>query len=345
MSIELIFPPKKASIGKSSTQADFQLCYNEMKEFIKCSLASIGRFLPKYIGKVPYNFFFRRLVAYAHQLSIEVWPRNSFINSAFHPLKSDLDLTIWFNDEIDKNKLSTFLKYHSRQKRLFPLLGETAVHSPLSKSFISNANFFEISRDPLLTEKLSMSERKPNRDEAVVFLAKMLEADIHNLIIDPAHRSSKWHLHFNFINSHFKQIKDPKIYTVEKIISTISALIDSREQVILWNYYQEWSGDKKLHDVKLSPLLWSLFPNRFCFAHESAPRLPKSYENLFYAAIGWELWGLLSQIHYASQRDVEHLLRIELTVEKVLEDRGMIENLKHNISLLIDIIRSMLRTN
>ena len=169
-----------------------------------------------FILKWPYQLTLVLIVFVARVIwNIEVWPRHSYVLKSFVPGKSDLDLSIYTNDN---KKLKSFLKFYLILKKIIPFLGELAIYSPEIIQYLKkfDLNGFEISRDPILIKKFNLDVNKADNEsieKAFVYMLMLLINDFHKLKSNAKSRFPKW-------TQHFEQIKKSS-FIDEKIKSNL----------------------------------------------------------------------------------------------------------------------------
>lgn len=137
---------------------------------------------------------------------IELWPRHSYLTSAFIPTKSDLDLTAYVSN---LDSLNSYLKYYALMRKLVPFLGELNIYTDEAVNYIKShhTNGFELERDPLLLSrfKIELSQKYFTREKAVSYLLMALVNDLHKIAQNSDARIKKWKYHFAHVNTAFAQ--------------------------------------------------------------------------------------------------------------------------------------------
>lgn len=137
---------------------------------------------------------------------IEIWPRHSYLTSAFIPTKSDLDLTAYVSN---LDSLNSYLRYYAFMRKLVPFLGEISIYTDEGVNYIRrhSTNGFELERDPLLLSrfKIELSAKYFTREKAVSYLLMALINDLHKIAANSDARIKKWKYHFAHVNTAFAE--------------------------------------------------------------------------------------------------------------------------------------------
>ncbi len=257
------------------------------------------------IGRWPYAL---ALTAVRALTSAEVWPRNSYLTKAFRPGMSDLDLTLWFNEEPDPLEVELLARRLNAMKLGLPFLGEIQVYvGAWVERFAPCANRYELMRDPRTHRRLHASPLVPADVEKTVFILRMLDADSKNLLRRPRAREAKWKGHFKSTGLSWNAAEfgdDPLALILNRILEPAAAAAAK--------HYLRERHSKPEHEFAANPWLFALFPHRFCHAHGKPESL--ALPEITLAQIAWEIWGLSSQVvlsqNPASIR--EHLEKLNL---------------------------------
>jgi len=241
---------------------------------------------------------------------IQLWAKNSYALGTLVPGLSDLDGVIYSKGP----QISKILNYHQKifpwVKRFIPFLGEiTFLEQIWAKNFSAIINPYELSRDPILKNKL-FSDHLPQTQNAhgFVFLLRMLEADRYNLFHKFTLRKKKWAQHLQLVG--IKPIFPLK--NAKDLITTIYEHYASHQVfdkkvvtlAILQNYLQH--GIEAIDSLSESFLF--LFPHRALglFLHHHRFRemgkilteSSREQQLLFMFHLDWELWGLAHQRYW-----------------------------------------------
>lgn len=182
--------------------------------------------------RLPYILVFAKLKLVSQLIwGIELWPRHSYLTSAFIPTKSDLDLTAYVSN---LDSLNSYLKYYSFMRKLVPFLGELSVYTEESVNYIKThqTNGFELERDPILLSrfKIELNQKYFTREKAVSYLLMALINDLHKIVKNSDARIKKWKYHFAHVNTAFaeKGITAPRLEINEStlVFSVLTAVVN-----------------------------------------------------------------------------------------------------------------------
>lgn len=246
-----------------------------------------------------YKFFLESLYP------CKVYARNSLVTKRISPFLSDIDLTILLLTDEPAEKLKQIYRTHKNLKKfLFPVLGELQIWPKAWEPLIvKNLNSYEKMR----ASSYLRESADPTKYEAVVFLLRMIDADIENLVYNPADRYPKWSGHFQDLQlSSFTRTELNLDFLLSNVIKLIELNIEESEHAFcqLKEYYQfRLSGTKPHHwdEVLLKkPWLWVLFPQTFAHSEKGLPKLTPQQMNLIEQNFRWEISGLLAHtiMHY-----------------------------------------------
>lgn len=267
--------------------------------------------LPRFLAKLPYQFaelYLRRKLKRIFSQS-ELWIRNSVMLDSYVFGVSDLDLTIFSNEELDELHIKQFL---INGKRQFPFLGEANCYLEKDLPLVNaTINYFELKRDQFLLSKFVKNE-VDREVETVVFLLRTLMADKKTLKGDEKIRIKKWSEHFlslglteNFIDKR----------TVVKVIS--SYFTDSENIKLVLNNWLDSSPwrDDLFHDDFGAK--WKIiYPHKYLWFEHDRNELPLALtdfeQKIILRQVDWELWGLYTQRYFLQRESVEiHLQRLK----------------------------------
>lgn len=147
-------------------------------------------------------------------LNIDVWPRHSYVNGTFVPVKSDLDISIFIRNAEQGEK---FNRLYVSFKFVFPFLGEVNAYTPEIFEFLKKypLNIYELQRDPILIKKLNLFNHPEEHvnEKVLVYLHRVFMSDYEHLRSKKS-RAGKWAYHFATVNSHLKSISEASPYLV-----------------------------------------------------------------------------------------------------------------------------------
>lgn len=238
-------------------------------------------------------------------LNIDVWPRHSYVNETFKPIKSDLDISIFIQTAAQGEQFHQIYKFF---KRIFPFLGEVNSYTPETFDFLKKCplNLYELYRDPILIKKLnsSFNSEKPAVEKVLVYLHRLFMSDYEHLRANKS-RASKWKYHFNTINANLKHISESNPYLVffeTEILRSISAAIinltffDNKDVAELertkFLMLSEYVSRKKdypwapqlPHDFKMLAIY---FPEYVCYFDFELPQINAKLVPIMLAEIEW----------------------------------------------------------
>lgn len=254
--------------------------------------------LPQKIQRLPYwsALLFLKLTS-----SEALFPRNSFVTQTMTLGLSDLDLTAVYDAQPSALVLENLRSFHQRMKVLFPFLGELNTYSSQCISvFIDYVNPYEQQRDPYL---VTYSKKAPSRAHGMVFLARLFEADKHQLAITPEWREKKWQTHFQSVGLDKREEN-----ILSQFLTCFEGLVGDPEELRLY-----WDGRLKgaqgdgLLDLLFRPYEWEVMQMK------TVHSLTEPQAQVLQESLHWELWGLLGQLHELYQRPefVPHLQRLQ----------------------------------
>lgn len=146
----------------------------------------------------------------------DVWPRHSFLTEAFTPGVSDLDLSVY---AADPKQMSSFLRFYSFQKKIFPFLGEIFIYDPINISLIKSyqLNGFELERDRIFLSMFHITESDMSfsKSSAAVFLFQTLLNDFHKIEQNSHSRLKKWKHHFEEINQKLRLTNSSEVLAIK----------------------------------------------------------------------------------------------------------------------------------
>lgn len=258
-------------------------------------------------GRKPYQWAGERIRREIKNISSdwEVWPRNSYLTSAFQPFKSDLDLTIWMKNPPSRQEQIQMRRVLRRAKKLFPFLGECNVYvEAFARRYVRWWNFFEGQRDPYSGSLLSAFERSevislPAQRSA--FLLRMLDADKRNLKHFPRRRARKWRLHLQALNdSHLDEALFDSSRPFDSLLAaSLYWLFDQNDPAHIYRAVREAKAflERGHHsDEGPVPPIWAaLFPHHFSSYQPPGPAELEVFMEVTKAQLAWELWGMQSQ--------------------------------------------------
>lgn len=267
--------------------------------------------IPKFLLVAIYWMFFwliRILVLIKFNHRVQIWPRNSLVLKYLEPPFSDIDLTL-YSPNSNPKEIQEGLQFIGKIKKVLPVIGE--VNSYLLndlKDFLSIANPVEAQRDPILCQKFQLGD-KPSLADKLAFLVKQIEGNFFVLQSRPKTRYRKF-------KHHFQELLDMEIKRDQMDPNTLLEMIqknlnlNSNFSQDLISYLRFQSLDVPLNQMPdsifQSAWCWAFFPNRLCFRDLQAC-LSDFQEEIFISNIGWEIWGLGTQMQLSAPETQNHL--------------------------------------
>lgn len=231
----------------------------------------------------------------------EVWARHSYALGTLEPSLSDLDLTFYFKKKPSVRALERVYGVYEKLKRAYPLFGEvnTFVEEEVEKLW-HFANPLETARDPILVSRTQSPTREPTAADKSVFLLRMLESNVANLMEFGNHRRGKWQKYADVAGFELPQIISLESLT-ESVVNSFPGYADwEREKAAraLEIYWQSCLAGTRYYELSTLVEFQCLFPHRVDF--KMSP-YPFSFSNsasvdIAEAQIGWEIWGMYSQL-------------------------------------------------
>lgn len=252
-----------------------------------------GKVCPKAAGKAAYlsGFYALKIFLLRKHPEVKVSVRNSILTSAFYPLLSDLDISVVFPDHYSREKIIDTLQTIQKCRAFFPVLGELNCYSENEiKKYREFMNPLEGKRDPILRTYVG----EPQWGHKLGFLVRMIEADFKNLQLRPHLRKEKWRLHLKECG-----IPLPKPFDLNQLVCTVMQFFFKDGGLSyansLMSYLTHLAAGKSLHDLEVSPILWALYPHRFCIQDRSHLKMNAELTKVQEFQLHWEIWGLMGQ--------------------------------------------------
>jgi hypothetical protein len=270
------------------------------------------------IGRAPYAMALRAIqwsLAPLDFRDLRVWPRNSYALGTLVPLVSDLDLTIWFATDPGEKTMGRLNRALPLLKKVFPFMGEVNLYFGDEEIiFAKLVNYFELMRDPQLINLIPPWPRKNLKTEAVVYLLRHLEADLHNLMTRPQVRLKKWRQNLNKVSEVLlfdqnAELKNPNTLFKDILSFIIDLLMVEdpiqRQEITqsLESYFILKNSGASLNEMEatLNPWWLIFFPHRFCFSSKDLPLGHEKFSEIFVGQVQWEIWGIMSQMRINPQ--------------------------------------------
>jgi len=242
------------------------------------------------------------LSLYLRQINPKIWPRNSYALNRLVFLKSDIDLTLYFEKKLDHNDLLKIRSAFFILNKSIPLFSEFNIYDQSSNFKFLNS--CEKQRDILL----KVQERPNSVAQRIVFILRMIWGDKTNLTSCPAKRVKKWQGHFDDLN--LGEIKPVNIENIlqpfkeqlpEKFFNFYLKLLQLKITDInsINRFYQENTNQLK-NFILSSPAQWigaSIANNQLIQELEQIKTFTSLEKEIIKEHIYWEFWGLETQRH------------------------------------------------
>lgn len=237
----------------------------------------------------------------------QAWTRNSFQSKQLVYGLSDIDFTLFLNDQDFQIDEGSFLKRFSLLKKVFPFLGEINIYKQSQLGLISPLiNHYELERDPLL--RLKLPEIKPltlsphqAQAEAFSYLFRMFLSDQKSLTLRPQLRFNKWRRHFLAVGADFPETRPHELK--ELILDKITELSEPslknamRDLLALPRIINNSLLSSKL--MIYAPQLWHQYFRGQSEIYSTVTMINEASfreQTFFFTQLGWELAGLLTQL-------------------------------------------------
>lgn len=200
-------------------------------------------------------------------ISKNVWYRNSLYFKKTSLGLSDIDLTIYFENTPDKQKIDELFFIQNILKFTMGRMGEPVVYTHYDIKFFSQfINFFESKRDPFFKLK-----KVPSKAETFVFLTKTYLCDKANLKKYPRLRIKKWSYIFNLLNIDTKPDYKNLSFEIKEILKSFHHEYIEEDNIIfqsdLWIRYSELEfqtdWEKQLVYEQVRWEIWGLYTQRY----------------------------------------------------------------------------------
>jgi hypothetical protein len=302
-------------------------------------LVTVDHLLPRKIASVPYQLALETLgSAMASIPGVEVWARNSYRKGNFVFSLSDLDVTVFFNGQFSKESMDKTLVILERHKKVFPFLGESNFYIKNQvELFLPMANFYEVNRDPVLTQHLNFQKNYLEL-EGAAFLLRHLYADRYNLLRYPEARQKKWQAHLREVgHSNEGRVEFQHVVQILRRELNIGSGLDSALEPLKQSYL----NDEIIFHTPM-PKHWKfLFPHKHLWREESLNDLVAvrgtPLGEICLRQIEWEVWGLMTQVPYLEKMSlVQHMTSLIRVAEHLNPSSKILECGKALIDFLLD---------
>lgn len=231
----------------------------------------------------------------------DIWFRHSFCFDYWKFLKSDIDITIFF-ERTTKDLLAEIAYTHKQIKRFIPVIGEFVIFNETHKDILLNCvNTLELNRDPTLVKKYSI-ERQADHYEKILFLHKFLVANWNKDELGKI-RPEK----LNYFSDVLELGPKKKI---SELIDDLSSLLGVDPISFKEEYIKqlEFTGVHYVFDF--SNIIYCLFYNQLCYMKPLIP-LSIGEKKVLEKTLLWELWGCYSYQANTSAKEIQkHFLKL-----------------------------------
>jgi len=254
----------------------------------------------------------------------QVWIRNSYYLKSLVVGLSDLDVTVAFKEKPTSLDIERLEKKYALLKKLIPFLGELNVLSWHELDFIKSIfNHYECQRDPYLSSLVNKTKNDRQFD-ALSFLLRMFEADLHNLKSQPHYRIKKWKSHLNPMGVEVKAPLNPEIILekISKLAQLKNSDLDSFLKSLISNEKEALSEEDRLFSI-LFPHRWAVWANVNGGLEEliKENNYSKQESEIILTLLRWELMGLYTQFRILPKEQnidfyVDLLYRFSVAMEE-----------------------------
>jgi len=213
-------------------------------------------------------------------------------------MKSDLDITVWIEDDSKILKIIKKIQAISSYYFIIKEINFYLASAPLDYIYLINP--LELQRDPILEHRLGKKKWGPTPEQAESYLLRMFSSEHKAGAVSLSNRSQKkWKYHLGRALAH------PGSKSIE--LTSYSQLLE----VILKDYFNqstqrytaatiELNSSLPLHELIVKSdyanELITLFPEKFCFAIDQIDYKPHDRDrSLLFEQIKWEVWAMLTQ--------------------------------------------------
>lgn len=291
--------------------------------------------VPREVGRFIYFSLFKiekMLIKRKFKQGILLWYRNSLYQSYFAFGLSDIDLSAELPGNQSLPKLSGEIL---NQALHCPLIKEINFYYPYSLNVLpSFANFFEISKDPILLQKTGIKKPEYLNLEAqkLTYLLRMFFANYSHIKFEFSKRDiEKWHFHFKLVDIKMDFNTLSKLKDGHELLGEICQafpLLEKSSRAALTDILNAYHAEKPMHILLQESTnpgeLLALMPHLFCFITLATSDFLDFSEKVFIEQIAWEIQGMLSQptLFTPGSFSFTHLSNIEsvLTQENLHDD-------------------------
>lgn len=269
-----------------------------------------------------------------------MWARNSLVLGYVEPPYSDIDITLVAGT--DKPLiLQQGVQLISRIKKVLLPLGEVNVYLEKDIPTLSQlANPFEIQRDPKLSNWIQRKQ-VPTQADKIAFLVKQIELNYKVLHQKPWTRQRKFKFHFKDLLG--EEVQDGQMSPAALLNSLSRHVSDSKFFLLSLERYlnlqsQGVPTSQMPQEVLSDPWCWAFFPNHLCFL-DSVPALSDFQKDSLLSNVGWEVWGLSTQLNWNDPATQSHRGRLNRLIKRVSEQGPVTSAQEAKIQALLQFLK------
>lgn len=245
-------------------------------------------------------------------LKVNLHTRHSYYFKKILFLVSDIDLTIYTNEQENPEQLVSAHNRYRILKKVFPILGEVNFWNlKMLKQLVPILNIYELKRDPLLLNLLNETKSN-NDDEKILYIIKLLRGDLKNLRNSPRRRLGKYQYCFEVLNP-LTQLKSDDLNSVEHLVDYISVEIFESKYEGLLRKIQNLVKNNESEDLELNAI-WNVDYDYFEKTYDQL-----KHKELVIKTLHWEIVGCVTQapIKKADFNLIRHLTRTTDLIKKI----------------------------
>ena len=297
------------------------------------------------LGKLVYFFVFVIFRIHCFLIfgtTVHCWCRNSIYENYFAFLRSDLDISVWIEDETKFLKIVDQIQKISSYYLIIKEMNFYLASAPLN--YCQLINPLELKRDPLLERKLGKKISEFSREQRESYLLRMYFAEKNMEAFSlPSRSLKKWKYH----------LKRALFHKLELVPKTYKELFD----LILKDFFNgrsdrfekaalELQQNIPLHEIfersEFKNELMTLFPEKFCFAINTLSFSPNEEDKkLIKEQIKWEVWAMMTQPWLFAKHSETTFQHLE-NLKKVCELTDSNDELSTQIESLIVYMQGLL---
>jgi hypothetical protein len=287
-------------------------------------------------GKLIYLFIFKIFNFFCNSYNVSTWIRNSYYENYFQSFKSDLDLTIYFNNDdefgVKIAKIRSLSQY-------FIIIKEMNYYLPTLLSLsLKCINHYELKRDPHLIKKFGINQNLNNStSHAFIYLMRHIESSLRFKPILNMRDTKKWHYHLKNTEVHFFDIDFLNRDDLIKRIFNKFNLKESFAQAFTLYLNQTSNDDLYYYEHDFKKELIVLFPHKLCYVSDLSNFQFDSIElSIISSQLQWETWAMATQPWlFTDERTFVHLNNLITMAQTLSLDQEIIHHLKEVTAFFI----------